>query len=59
MHLPYKFTFFAQVWDVAKGAAVSLRRWGGGGVSLVKFSPEGSKLFAGCPSTFRYGKKKQ
>ena len=43
-----------QVWDVGLGAAVSLRRWGGGGVSLVRFSPEGSKLFAGCPSsTFR------
>ena len=40
-----------QVWDAALGQAVAVRRWGGGGVSLVEFSPDGRNLFAATPST--------
>jgi len=38
------------VWDVALETCIPLRRFGGGGVSLLRWSPEGSKLFAACPS---------
>ncbi|XP_069684617.1 aladin-like isoform X2 [Periplaneta americana] len=34
------------VWDVAMECFVALRRVGGGGVSLVTWSPDGSKVFA-------------
>jgi len=34
------------VWDVAMENFVALRRVGGGGLSLVTWSPDGSKVFA-------------
>jgi len=34
------------VWDVAMEKFVALRRVGGGGLSLVTWSPDGSKVFA-------------
>jgi aladin len=34
------------VWDVAMENFVALRRMGGGGLSLVTWSPDGSKVFA-------------
>ncbi|XP_050388473.1 aladin [Patella vulgata] len=41
-------------WKVAMETGVTLRRAGGGGVSFLKFSPEGSKVLAATPmSMFR------
>ncbi|KAL5007306.1 hypothetical protein ScPMuIL_016112 [Solemya velum] len=37
-------------WDVSMERCVPLRRMGGGGVSLVAFSPDCSKVFAATPS---------
>jgi hypothetical protein len=34
------------VWDVVMDKSVTLKRVGGGGVSLVTWSPDGSKVFA-------------
>ncbi len=43
------------MWDVATERATPLRRVGGGGNCLLRWSPDGSKLFSGCPSAiFRY-----
>ncbi|XP_041479263.1 LOW QUALITY PROTEIN: aladin-like [Lytechinus variegatus] len=38
------------VWDVPREACVPLRRAGGGGVALLRYSPDSSKLFASSPS---------
>ncbi|ESP00171.1 hypothetical protein LOTGIDRAFT_173406 [Lottia gigantea] len=37
------------VWSVAMENCVSLRRAGGGGVSLLKFSPDGTRVLAATP----------
>ncbi|XP_071158564.1 aladin-like [Mytilus edulis] len=37
-------------WDVAMETCTPLRRVGGGGVSLLKWSPDGSKVFSATPS---------
>lgn len=37
-------------WDVAMETCTPLRRFGGGGVSLVSWSPDGSKVFSATPS---------
>lgn len=37
-------------WDVAMETGIPLRRVGGGGVSLLKWSPDGSKVFSATPS---------
>lgn len=37
-------------WDVAMEICTPLRRVGGGGVSLLKWSPDGSKVFSATPS---------
>ncbi|KAL3831795.1 hypothetical protein ACJMK2_023499 [Sinanodonta woodiana] len=37
-------------WDVAMETCIQLRRVGGGGVSLLKWSPDGSKVLAATPS---------
>ncbi|XP_013399135.1 aladin [Lingula anatina] len=39
------------IWDVAMETAIPLRRVGGGGVSMLRWSADGSKLFSGTPST--------
>ncbi|XP_006825420.1 aladin-like [Saccoglossus kowalevskii] len=39
------------VWNVAMETCVPLRRLGGGGVSLLRWSPDGSKVFAATPSS--------
>ncbi|XP_074647828.1 aladin-like isoform X2 [Tubulanus polymorphus] len=39
------------VWDVATEVCIPLRRYGGGGVSLLRWSPDGSKLLSATPST--------
>ncbi|XP_038044503.1 aladin-like isoform X2 [Patiria miniata] len=39
-----------QVWDVARESCVALRRSGGGGVSLLRWSADNTKLFAATPS---------
>ncbi|XP_062622112.1 aladin-like, partial [Saccostrea cucullata] len=37
-------------WDVPMETGVPLRRLGGGGVSLLRWSPDGSKVFSATPS---------
>ncbi|KTF71927.1 hypothetical protein cypCar_00043630 [Cyprinus carpio] len=39
-----------QVWDVAAESAVPLQRVGGGGVTYLSWSPDGSRLLAATPS---------
>ncbi|XP_077978490.1 aladin-like [Glandiceps talaboti] len=39
------------IWNVAMEICEPIRRLGGGGVSLLKWSPDGSKVFAGTPSS--------
>ncbi|XP_022099900.1 aladin-like isoform X2 [Acanthaster planci] len=39
-----------RVWDVARETCVALRRNGGGGVSLLRWSADNTKLFAATPS---------
>ncbi|XP_072179131.1 aladin-like [Diadema setosum] len=38
------------VWDVPRESCVPLRRAGGGGGALLRYSPDSSKLFASSPS---------
>ncbi|XP_065896924.1 aladin-like [Dysidea avara] len=38
------------VWDVSLGVATPLQRIGGGGVSLVSWSPDGLRVFAAMPT---------
>ncbi|XP_078321065.1 aladin-like [Crassostrea virginica] len=37
-------------WDVPMETCIPLRRLGGGGVSLLRWSPDGSKVFSATPS---------
>lgn len=47
-------------WDVPMETCVPLRRLGGGGVSLIRWSPDGSKVFSATPSQlFRVWETKQ
>lgn len=39
------------IWDTCLETSVPLRRYGGGGVSLLKWSPDGSRLLAATPSS--------
>lgn len=39
-----------QVWDVAAESCVALQRVGGGGVTFLSWSPDGSHLLASTPS---------
>lgn len=39
-----------QVWDVASESCVPLQRVGGGGVSFLSWSPDGSHVLASTPS---------
>lgn len=39
------------VWNVEMEESTPLRRWGGGGVSLICWSPDASLVFAATPST--------
>lgn len=44
-----------QVWNVAAEICVPLQRVGGGGVTNLSWSPDGSRLLAATPSAlFRY-----
>lgn len=50
------FCVVLQVWDVAAESCVPLQRVGGGGVTYLSWSPDGSRLLAATPSAlFRYG----
>lgn len=39
-----------QVWDVASESCVPLQRVGGGGVTFLSWSPDGSHVLASTPS---------
>lgn len=39
------------VWNVAMDDCVPLKRFGSGGSTFLKWSPDGSKLFSACPSS--------
>ena len=38
-------------WDIPMGVATRIRRSGGGGVTMVTWSPDGQRVFAGCASS--------
>lgn len=42
--------FVFQVWDVASESCVPLQRVGGGGVSFLSWSPDGSHVLASTPA---------
>ena len=39
------------IWSVASGQNILVKRVSGGGISLLRWSPDGSKLFAATPGT--------
>ena len=42
--------YLCQVWDVALESCVPLYRVGGGGVTYLSWSPDGSRVLAATPS---------
>lgn len=50
INLPSESVCVFQVWDVASESCVPLQRVGGGGVSFLSWSPDGSHVLASTPS---------